>query len=53
MEIFDIIYTIDGDGTFLYVENNETLETLERLFETNHNKNVRHVGAVAVGCRRV
>ena len=39
-EPFDIIYTIDGDGTYLYAGNSETLETLERLFETNHNKTV-------------
>ena len=37
-KFFDIIYSIDGDGTFLHVKNNETLEILERLFETNHNK---------------
>ena len=37
-EFFDIIYSIDGDGTFLHVNNKETLEILERLFETNHNK---------------
>lgn len=34
-ETFDIIYTIDGDGTFLYAEKTKTLETLERLFENN------------------
>ena len=39
-EIFDILFTIDGNGTFLYAEKSETLETLERLFETNHNKTV-------------
>lgn len=38
-EVFDIIYTIDGDGTFLHVENSETLKILECLFMTNHNKN--------------
>lgn len=27
-EVFDIIYTIDGDGTFLYAENSETWITL-------------------------
>ena len=37
-EFFDIIYSIDGDGTFLHVNNKETLEILERLFENNHNK---------------
>ena len=37
-ENFDIINTIDGDGTFLYAENSETIETLEALFKTNHNK---------------
>lgn len=37
-EIFDIVFTIDGNGTFLYAEKSETLETLERLFETNRNK---------------
>ena len=36
---FDILFTIDGNGTFLYAEKSETLETLERLFEINHNKN--------------
>ena len=36
---FDILFTIDGNGTFLYAEKSETLETLERLFEIYHNKN--------------
>lgn len=39
-ETFDIIYTIDGDGTFLYAENSETIEILKSLFKTNHNKTV-------------
>ncbi len=37
-EEFDILYTIDGDGTFLYAEKSGTIEILERLFESNHNK---------------
>lgn len=36
---FDILYSIDGDGTFLYTESSKTLEVLERLFANNHNKN--------------
>ena len=36
--ICDIHYSMDGDGTFLYEENVETLEILEHLFESNHNK---------------
>ena len=38
-ENFDILFTIDGNGTFLYAENSETIETLESLFKTN-NKTV-------------
>lgn len=37
--VFDILYSIDGDGTFLYTESSKTLEVLERLFANNHNKN--------------
>lgn len=37
--VFDILYSIDGDGTFLYTESGKTLEVLERLFANNHNKN--------------
>ena len=37
-ENFDILFTIDGNGTFLYAENSGTIETLESLFKTNHNK---------------
>ena len=36
--VFDIFYSIDVEGTFLYSENTETLVTLERLFKNNHNK---------------
>ena len=37
--VFDILYSIDGDGTFLYTESSKTLEVLEHLFANNHNKN--------------
>lgn len=37
--IYDIHYSVDGDGTVLYEENVEILEVLERLFANNHNKN--------------
>lgn len=37
--IYDIHYSMDGDGTVLYEENVEILEVLERLFANNHNKN--------------
>lgn len=38
-ENFDILFTIDGNGTYLYAENSGMIETLESLFKTNHNKN--------------
>ncbi len=37
--IYDIHYSMDGDGTVLYEENVEILEILEHLFANNHNKN--------------
>ena len=39
--VFDILYSIDGEGTFLYAENTETLVILERLFKNNHNINIQ------------
>ena len=38
--IYDIHYSMDGDGTVLYEENVEILEILEHLFESNHNKQI-------------
>lgn len=39
--VFDILYSIDGEGTFLYAENTETLVILVRLFKNNHNINIQ------------